>query len=39
MIGLLGVIYSWLEEPGFTFLIALVVGLGLLTNTKRTTSV
>jgi hypothetical protein len=26
---LLGVIYSWLEEPAFTLLVALVVGLAL----------
>jgi hypothetical protein len=29
MTGLLGLIYSWLEEPAFTLLAALVVGLGL----------
>ncbi len=29
MASLLGVIYSWLEEPAFTLLAALVVGLGL----------
>jgi hypothetical protein len=26
---LLGIIYSWLEEPAFTLLVALVVGLAL----------
>jgi hypothetical protein len=39
MIGILGAIYSWLEEPGFTFPIALVVGLGLLANDRMTASV
>lgn len=29
MTSLLGLIYSWLEEPAFTLLVALVVGLGL----------
>jgi hypothetical protein len=39
MTGLLGGIYSWLEEPGFTFPIALIVGLGLLANDRMTASV
>jgi hypothetical protein len=30
MCGLLSVMYSWLEEPGFTLSAALVVGLGLI---------
>ncbi|MBW1975514.1 MAG: hypothetical protein JRI58_08160 [Deltaproteobacteria bacterium] len=29
MSGLLGAMYSWLEEPGFTLVVATVVGLGV----------
>ena len=39
MTGLLGGIYSWLEEPGFTFPIALIVGLGLLSKADATSSI
>jgi hypothetical protein len=39
MAGLLGVVFSWLEEPGFTLLAALVVGLGLIANEKGPASV
>jgi hypothetical protein len=39
MTGLLGGIYSWLEEPGFTFPIALIVGLGLLSKGDTSTSI
>lgn len=35
MSGLLGAIYSWLEEPGFTLLIGLVVSLGLIASEKK----
>ena len=35
MAGLLGGIYSWLEEPGFTLLIALVVSLGLISSREK----
>jgi hypothetical protein len=38
MTGLLGGIYSWLEEPGFTFPIALIVGLALIENAKAMAS-
>jgi hypothetical protein len=38
MTGFLGGIYSWLEEPGFTFIIALIVGLGLLANADATSA-
>jgi hypothetical protein len=34
MCALLGALFSWLEEPGFTLLAALVVGLGLIANTE-----
>ncbi|MGH7830006.1 MAG: hypothetical protein ACREP8_07485, partial [Candidatus Binatia bacterium] len=39
MLGLLGAIYSWLEEPGFTLLIGLVVSLGLIASGKKGTRV
>jgi len=32
MCGLLSVMFSWLEEPGFTLPAALIVGLGLITE-------
>ena len=39
MAGILGIMYSWLEEPGFTLLTALVVGLGLIASEGRNVSV
>jgi hypothetical protein len=30
MVGLLGAIYSWLEEPGFTLVVALAVAASIL---------
>ena len=35
MAGLLGGLYSWLEEPGFTLLAALIAGLGLMASHNR----
>jgi hypothetical protein len=35
MTGLLGAIYSWLEEPGLTLLAGLVIGLGLLASDAK----
>jgi hypothetical protein len=35
MFVLLGFMYSWLEEPGFTSMAALVVGLGLVAGTSK----
>jgi hypothetical protein len=32
MAAVLGLMYSWLEEPGFTLLVALLVGLGLVSQ-------
>ncbi len=39
MVGILGVMYSWLEEPGFTLIAALIVGLGLIAREGRNGSV
>ncbi len=35
MAGVLGAMFSWLEEPGFTLLVALMVGLTLVSNKAR----
>jgi hypothetical protein len=35
MAALSGVIFSWLEEPGFMLIVALLVGLGLLTGEEK----
>jgi len=35
MCGLLGFMFSWLEEPGFTIPVSLVVGLGLIIGQAR----
>ena len=37
MAGLLGLVYSWLEEPGFTLLVATVIGLAL--STRRESAI
>jgi len=38
MAGLLGGMYSWLEEPGFTLTVALIVGLGLIASGEQDAS-
>jgi hypothetical protein len=35
MAGLSGVIFSWLEEPGYMLIVAPLVGLGLLTGEEK----
>ncbi|MBV9771594.1 MAG: hypothetical protein JOZ32_18630 [Bryobacterales bacterium] len=35
MAGLLGIFYSWLEEPGFTLLLAAVIGLAILAGKRQ----
>jgi hypothetical protein len=39
MAGILGTIYSWLEEPGFTLMVALIVGLALNVSENQHASV
>ncbi len=35
MAGLLAAVYSWLEEPGFTLLVALIVAAGLIASMEE----
>ena len=39
MAGILGIMYSWLEEPVFTLMTALVVGLGIIASKERNGSI
>lgn len=39
MAGILGMLYSWLEEPGFALTVALIVGLALNTSENQHGSV
>ena len=39
MAGILGAVYSWLEEPGFMLSAALVIGLGLVASEEKDASV
>jgi len=39
MVGILGGMYSWLEEPGFTLTGAVIVGLGLIASQRGESSV
>jgi hypothetical protein len=38
MVGLLGGLFSWLEEPGYTLVAATVVGLALIATNRAATS-
>ncbi len=39
MVGILGGMYSWLEEPGFTLTGAVIVGLGIIASQRGESSV